>query len=177
MPWSYLRVPFSCICLMVQTTLTILEAKLASISGIPSSGAARPSANPSLAAAPAQATATATATPTATSAPAHAQAPAAQPAPQAQQNAAPPPPPEPAAPPPAPKRLVKDDSRFSKYFKMLKVGVPPGAVKGKMVSVPDALPLSLACSLPCPLDRHPPLCIVYSLRQTVSTCMRRHASL
>lgn len=82
-----------------QTTLNILEAKLASISNIP----ARP--------APAQ-----SAAPAAPAAQAHAQPGAAPAAAQAQAPAAPPPAEAPPPPPPAPKRhAVKDDPRLPSF--------------------------------------------------------------
>lgn len=115
----------------MQTTLVLLEAKLASISGIP----------------PRPATSAALVTPTSSAAPTAATVPAtltAQPAPaapatqattpslpQTEQPAHAAPPPVPEAPPK--RHAVKDDTRYSKYFRMLKVGVPAGAVKGKMV--------------------------------------------
>ena len=111
----------------MQTTLNILEAKLASISGIASSAAARP-VTQSISAAQSASQAASPPGQAAAAIPAAAAAP--EPA------VAPPQPPAPEAPSPLqPKRKVKDDTRFSKYFKMVKVGVPAAAAKGKMVSV------------------------------------------
>ncbi|EDO49906.1 predicted protein [Nematostella vectensis] len=83
---------------------------------------------------------TTTAIPSATSAN---QQPAQQP--QAEQPAATPPPATPAAPTSAPSEpepereaaptmTVSQDPRYAKYFQMVKVGVPPGALRGKMVA-------------------------------------------
>ncbi|XP_032223494.1 WASH complex subunit 3 isoform X2 [Nematostella vectensis] len=120
---------FSCVCeeklsmlsgriQKIEIMMSILEAKLASIPGLEDVTAPT----------------TTTAIPSATSAN---QQPAQQP--QAEQPAATPPPATPAAPTsapsePEPAMTVSQDPRYAKYFQMVKVGVPPGALRGKMVA-------------------------------------------
>lgn len=142
---------FSCVCEekldhmssrlnQLEITMNILEAKLTSIPGLenvtaPTSGSAATTESP--------------ATNTQQPATATGQQPAANP------PVAPGPPPPPDAPeaPPAPveeekpANPVSKDPRYAKYFKMLQVGVPEGAIRPKMkmdgldpdlLSTPDA---------------------------------------
>ena len=120
-----------------QTTLNILEGKLASIGSIPASAAARPAAL-----APHQPAANPVEPAAHADTPPEPAAQAAVPVPPAQAPASQAPA---AEAPPAPKRhALKDDWRYGKYFKMVKVGVPLGAAKGKMAAEgldPDILDL------------------------------------
>lgn len=129
---------FSCVCedklenlhtriQQLEISLSLLEAKLSSVPGLENVTAP---ASATSATAPATGTDTAAAV-ASTSAPAATPAatPAAAPVAPAAEEAAPPPPAEaPSATP------ISKDPRYMRFFKMVQVGVPPPAVKGKMAA-------------------------------------------
>ncbi|RUS71384.1 hypothetical protein EGW08_020854 [Elysia chlorotica] len=150
-------------CQQLEISLSILEAKLASIPGLESVTAPQSSAS----------SATPDASQTAAAMPASGQG-SAPPAPPA-----PPGPPGPPGPPPPPggapaaaadsappeepaveavaQNPVSKDPRYIKYFKMLQYGVPPPVVKGKMGMEgldPDMLDTPDA---PAPANNAPPV--------------------
>ncbi|XP_019620936.1 PREDICTED: WASH complex subunit CCDC53-like isoform X1 [Branchiostoma belcheri] len=124
---------FSCVCeeklaninlriQRIETTMNILEAKIASIPGLENiTGDSAP---------PSTAGTAGTAVPTGT-APADSTASAQQPAESEAVPEAAAPPPEEAAPA-APTMTVAQDPRYAKYFKMINMGVPVQALKTKV---------------------------------------------
>ncbi|XP_020904444.1 WASH complex subunit 3 [Exaiptasia diaphana] len=121
---------FSCVCeeklsdlsgriQRVEIMMSILEAKLSSIPGL--DDVTVPSAS-SQSAAPTVSTPTPQAAPPTTTASVENTGPS---APQA---------PEPEQEPEVPTMTVSKDPRYAKFFQMMKVGVPPGALRAKMIA-------------------------------------------
>lgn len=106
----------------LEINMNILEAKLSSIPGLENVTAPVSSQSTTSGTTPAPSTETTTNT----QPPQTTQAPQAPPAPD---EALPPPPPE----EPQQSNPVSKDPRYAKYFKLINVGVPPQAIKNKMV--------------------------------------------
>ncbi|XP_031552739.1 WASH complex subunit 3-like [Actinia tenebrosa] len=121
---------FSCVCeeklsvlsgriQRIEIMMNILEAKLSSIPGLEDvqapAAASQPASQPVAAAPSTPASAAAAAAPATESGP-------------------PAPPPEPEPEPEAPTMTVSKDPRYAKYFQMVKVGVPAGALRSKMAA-------------------------------------------